>query len=168
MAMASPLLEYFNGRVKVTSQGTISIVNGRPTETGGTAYIIKCYLKRAQYSGVTSGSKPIPLASQLQGRMLPGSSGDQFYYRGYALQKATLGGADWLGDLSGLTFSDITAQEAFLLPGVEVELKFGNEAVMEAKIQRSSGVFGGLGIDEILYPALGGVEIQLTGSDLQN
>ena len=100
--------------------------------------------------------------------MLPGGSGDQFYYRGYALQKAPLGAYNWLGDLSGLTFTNITAQELFLLPGSEVEFKLGNDPTMQAIVQRSSGVFGGDGIDEIIYPAIGGVEIQLTGSDIQN
>lgn len=166
--MASPLLAYFNGRIKATTQGTVSIVNGRPTTTDGITYVVKCYIKRAQYTGVTSGSKPIPLASQLEGRMLPGGSGDQFYYRGFALEKAVLGSEDWLGDLTGLTFTTITAQEQFLLPGVEVDFKFGEENIMNAKIVRSSGVFGGSGIDDILYPALGGVEIQLTASELQN
>ena len=164
--MPSPLLAYYNGRIKATTQGTVSIVNGRPVATGGTSYVVKCYIKRMQYTGVTSGSKPLPLESQLEGRMLPGASGDQFYYRGFALQKAALGGADWLGDLSGLTFTDITAQESFLLPGNEVEFKFGNDPEMFATVQRSSGQFGGDGIDEILYPALGGVEIQLTASEV--
>lgn len=168
MAMASPLLEYWNGRVKVTSQGSVSIVDGRPVSSGGTEYIVKCYVKRIQYTGVTSGSKPVPLASQLEGRMLPGGSGDKFYYRGYALQKAALGGENWLGDLSALSFTTVTSQEQFLLPGVEIDFKFGNDPVMKAKIERSSGQFGGEGIDEILYPALGGVEIQITASDLQN
>lgn len=166
--MASPLLEYWNGRIRAAVQGSVSIANGRPVESGATIYVVKCYVKRIQYSGVTSGSKPLPLASQLEGRMLPGASGDQFYYRGYALQKAVLGGLDWLGDLSSLTFSNVTAQESFLLPGEEVEFKFGNDPTMKATIQRSSGQFGGVGIDEILYPALGGVEIQLTGSELLN
>ena len=164
--MPSPLLAYYNGRIKATTHGTVSIVNGRPVATGGTSYVVKCYIKRMQYTGVTSGSKPLPLESQLEGRMLPGASGDQFYYRGFALQKAALGGADWLGDLSGLTFTDITAQESFLLPGNEVEFKFGNDPEMFATVQRSSGQFGGDGIDEILYPALGGVEIQLTASEV--
>lgn len=164
--MASPLLAYFNGRIKATTQGTVSIVNGRPTTTGGVTYVVKCYVKRAQYTGVTSGSKPLPLESQLEGRMLPGASGDQFYYRGFALQKALLGDADWLGDLSGLTFTNITQQEPFLLPSTEVEFKFGNDTEMFGVIQRSSGQFGGEGIDEILYPALGGVEIQITASEV--
>ena len=166
--MASPLLEYWNGRIKATTQGGVSMVNGRPVVTAGDVYVVKLYVKRMQYSGVTSGSRPLPLESQLEGRMLPGGSGDSFYYRGYALQKALLGGSDWLGDLSGLTFTDVTVQEQFLLPGSEVDFKFGNDPVMLATVQRSSGVFGGEGIDDILYPALGGVEIQLTGSELLN
>ena len=105
------------GGLKPRRKGTVSIVNGRPVASGGTVYVVKCYIKRMQYTGVTSGSKPLPLESQLEGRMLPGASGDQFYYRGFALQKAPLGGGNWLGDLSGLTFTDITAQESFLLPG---------------------------------------------------
>jgi len=166
--MASPLLAYYNGRIRATTQNTVTITNGRPVKSGGTEYIVKCYIKRIQYTGVTSGSKPLPLASQLEGRMLPGGSGDQFYFRGYALQKAPLGASNWLGDLSGLTFTNITAQELFLLPGSEVEFKLGNDPTMQAIVQRSSGVFGGDGIDEIIYPAIGGVEIQLTGSDIQN
>lgn len=166
--MSSPLLPYFNGRIRAVSQGTVSIVGGRPTTSAGTAYVIKCFLKRAQYSGVTSGSRPLPLESQLDGQMLPGASGDSFYYRGYALQKAVLGDANWLGDLSGLSFTDITEQELFLLPGQEVEFKFGDDPQMKAKVQRSSGVFGGQGIDETIYEQIGGVEIQLTGAEVVN
>lgn len=167
--MASPLLEYANALIKTSTQGTVSMVGGRPTLGSSTTYIIRCYIQRQQYSGVTSGSKRIPLESQLEGRMLPGASGDQFYYRGYALQKAVLpNNVNWLGDISSLTFVDVTGQEAVLFPGKEVEFKFGNDAVMKATIQRSSGKYGGQGIDQILYPAIGGVEIQLTGSEIQN
>ena len=167
--MASPLLEYANAYVKSSAQGSVTIVNGRPSIAAGSIYVVKCYIKRQQYSGVTSGSKRLPLESQLEGRMLPGASGDQFYYRGYALQKLILPeGVDWLGDLSGYSFTNITAQEAFLLPGKEVEFKFGNDPVMKATVQRSSGVFGGDGIDETIYTGIGGVEIQLTGSEVQN
>ena len=167
--MASPLLEYANALVKASTQGSVTMVNGRPSIAAGNIYVVKCYIKRQQYSGVTSGSKRLPLESQLEGRMLPGASGDQFYYRGYALQKLLLpNGVDWLDDLSGYSFTDITAQEAFLLPGKEVDFKFGNDPAMKAAVQRSSGVFGGDGIDSIIYPGIGGVEIQLTGSEVQN
>lgn len=101
--------------------------------------------------------------------MLPGASGDQFYYRGYALEKAELAeGLDWLEDSDSLTFTQVTGQESFLLPGREVDFSFGVEPVMKAVVQRSSGKYGGSGIDEILYPAIGGVEIQLTGAEVQD
>ena len=167
--MASPLLEYANGLLRAETQGTVTIVNGRPTIASGSIYVVRCYITREQYNGVTSGSRRLPLESQLEGRMLPGAGGDQFYYRGYALQKLLLpDGVDWLGDLSSYTFTGITAQEAFLLPGKEVEFKFGNDPIKKSTIQRSSGKYGGQGIDQILYPAIGGVEIQLTGSEVQN
>ena len=37
-----------------------------------------------------------------------------------------------------------------------------------AKIQRSSGQYGGQGIDQIIYKEIGGVEIQITGGEVQN
>ena len=84
--MTSPLLPYANSRILVPNQGAVSLVNGRWTEVAGDSYLVKCFLKRAQYSGVSSGSKLIPIPSQLDGEMMPGASGDQFYYRGYALE----------------------------------------------------------------------------------
>ena len=46
-------------------------------------------------------------------------------------------------------------------------MKLGNDPTMVATVERSSGVFGGLGVDEILYPSLGGVEIQIKGAEVQ-
>lgn len=170
--MASPLLEYANSFLRVVSEGGVTRVNGRLTATPGPIYVVKCYIKRIQYSGVTSGSRKLPLESQLEGRMLPGAAGDQFYYRGYALQKVAIDEdiTDWLddADLAILSFSDVTEQEEYLLPGEEVNFRFGNDPVLKGIIERSSGQFGGKGIDQILYPALGGVEIQIKGGEIQN
>ena len=85
----SPLMPYVNARILVPAQGAVSLVE-RPL--GGSCrgrYLVRCFLKRAQYSGVSSGSKLVPIPSQLNGEMMPGASGDQFYYRGYALDYAT-------------------------------------------------------------------------------
>jgi len=167
--MASPLLPYANTRLRIGTTGAITVVNGRPTQAQGTIYLVRCYLKRAQYKGVSSGSRKVPLPAELGGLMLPGATGDQFYYRGYALQKATITSAfAWeTASLTTLSFTDVTAQEVFLLPGTEVSMKLGNDPTMVATIERSSGVFGGLGVDEILYPSLGGVEIQIKGAEVQ-
>lgn len=166
--MASPLLSFANTRLRIESTGSVSIVNGRPTQATGTIYLVRCYLKRVQYTGVSSGSRKIPLPTELGGQMMPGAAGDQFYYRGYALQKATITSATaWeTVALNTLSFTDITAQEAFLLPGKQIQMKFGNDPTMYGLVERSSGIFGGLGIDEIIYPGVGGVEIQVKGAEL--
>lgn len=169
--MASPLAPYINSRLLVPSQGAVSIVNGRLVSAPGDSYLVKCFLKRAQYTGVSSGSKMVPIESQLDGEMLPGASGDQFYYRGYALEWSTVPNT-WdleTSDESTLTFQQVLTQYDWLATGTETQFRFGQDPIMPAtKIQRSSGQFGGQGIDEILYKEIGGVEIQVTGAELQN
>lgn len=169
--MASPLKPYINGRLLVPSQGTVSLVNGRWEEAAGDSYLVKLFIKRAQYSGVSSGSKKIPLESQLDGNMMPGASGDSFYYRGYALEWTTVS-SDWdleSSDETGLVFAEVTTQYTWLATGTECEFRFGDDFIMNAaKIQRSSGIFGGEGIDSITYKEIGGVQIQITAADLQN
>ena len=169
--MASPLAPYINSRLLVPFQGEVSIVDGRWTETAGNSYLVKMFIKRAQYSGVSSGSKPLPLASQLDGEMMPGASGDQFYYRGYALEYTEVPNTWDLesSDETGLVFQQVLTQYTWLATGTECKFRFGQDPIMEAaKIQRSSGIFGGEGIDEIIYKEIGGVQIQITGGELQN
>ena len=169
--MASPLLPYANSRILVPNQGAVSLVNGRWVESAGNYYLVKCFLKRAQYSGVSSGSKMVPILSQLDGEMLPGGSGDQFYYRGYALEWVEVP-STWdleASDESALVWAQVTTQYDWLATGTECTFRFGQDPIMPAtRIQRSSGVFGGQGIDEIVYKEIGGVELQLTGAELQN
>ena len=170
-ASNSPLKPYANARILVPSQGAVSLVNGRWVEAAGDSYLVKCFLKRQQYKGVSSGSKMVPIFSQLDGEMMPGASGDQFYYRGYALEYVTVS-ASWdleTSDEAGLAWEEVTTQFTWLATGTECQFRFGQDPIMPvARIQRSSGVFGGQGIDEIIYKEIGGVELQLTGADLQN
>ena len=140
-------------------------------EAAGDSYLVKMFIKRAQYTGTTSGSKRLPLESQLNGEMLPGASGDSFYYRGYALEWAAVADT-WdleLSDESGLSFQQVTTQYSWLVPDTECKFRFGQDPVMNtARIQRSSGVFGGEGIDAIVYKEIGGVQIQITGGEIQS
>lgn len=167
----SPLMPYANARILVPSDSSVSLVNGRWVEAEANPYLVKCFLKRIQYTGVSSGSKPIPMPSQLNGEMLPGGSGDQFYYRGYSLEYVQVS-PDWdlaTSDETGLDWTQMTSQPSWMDTGEEVRYRFGNDPVMfAAKIQRSSGIFGGQGIDQIIYKNMGGVELQLTGGELQN
>ena len=140
-------------------------------EAAGDSYLVRLFVKRTQYSGVSSGSKLIPIPSQLDGQMLPGASGDQFYYRGYALDYSPVSSSWDLESSSetGLTFTQVLTQLPWLTTGTECIFRFGQDPIMPAaKIQRSSGIFGGQGIDEIIYREIGGVEIQITGGEIQN
>ena len=168
--MASPLLPYANARVIAAVEGTPTIIDGRFVAGAGVNHLFKCFMKRAQYSGVSSGSKRLPLQSQLDGRMMPGASGDSFYYRGYALQYAVVP-ADFdpaTDSEAGLTWIDVTGQPEALYDGREVAFYFGDDKPMTSRVERSSGIFGGQGIDEIIYKEIGGVQLQLTGGELQN
>jgi hypothetical protein len=167
--MASPLLPYANALLRVESEGAVSKVNGRLVATPGPVYLFRCFLKRQQYDSVSSGSVKQPLRTQLTGEALPGGSGDQFFYRGYYLQRAVItSDFDWLDDLQGVVWVDVLSQDENIRPGVRVQFKLGNTPTMLARIERSTGVFGGTGIDQILYKELGGVELQLTGAEVLN
>ena len=171
MASKSPLMPYQNGRLLVPTLGEVSLVDGRWVEAAGNSYLVRLFINRSQYSGVSSGSKLIPIPSQLDGEMLPGASGDQFYYRGYALDFAVVPAEFDLATSSeaGLAFTQVTTQYDWLATGTECSFRFGQDPIMHAaKIQRSSGQYGGQGIDQIIYKEIGGVEIQITGGELQN
>ena len=169
--MASPLYPYINSRILVPFQGAVSLVGGRWVEADGDSYLVKLFMSRQQYSGVSSGSKKLPLESQLDGNMTPGGSGDSFYYRGYALEWVSVSNT-WdleTSDESGLVFQQVMTQYDWLATGNECKFRIGDDPIIEAaKIQRSSGRYGGQGIDQILYKEMGGVELQLTGGELQN
>ncbi len=169
--MASPLAPYINSRLLVPNQGAVSLVGGRWVEAAGDYYLVKMFIKRAQYSGVSSGSKKLPLASQLDGEMLPGVSGDQFYYRGYALEWTEVPNT-WdleVSDETGLVFQQVLTQYSWLATNTECKFRFGQDPIMPAaKIERSSGVFGGEGIDQIIYKEIAGVQIQITGGEVQS
>lgn len=167
--MASPLLPYANALVRVQTKAAVTNVNGRLVAADGPVYLFRCFLKRQQYESVSSGSVKQPLKSQLGGEVMPGGSGDQFFYRGYYLQRATVqSNFDWLGDLGAVVWADVTESDPALRPGNDVQFKLGKTDPMQAKIERSSGRFGGSGIDQILYDELGGVELQLVGAELLN
>lgn len=170
MAGRSPLAPYMNSRVLFPGVPTIANVNGRFQETITENYLVKAWMKRAQYSGVSSGSKKLPLESQLDGLMMPGASGDQFYYRGYSLEYA-IAPIDY--DLlapneDGLEFLEVKEQYPWMKTGIEVPFQFGNDPLLISKVQRSSGIFGGVGIDQIIYKEIAGVQLQLTGGEVQN
>ena len=72
-------------------------------------------------------------------------------------------------DEAGLTWSAVTTQYTGWLRVLRSSLSsVKTRSCTAAKIQRSGGQYGGLGIDEIIYKEIGGVELQITGGELQN
>ena len=169
--MSSPLLPYANAALLVQSKGEVTVgPDGRLQQADGKAYYVKAFMKRAQYEGVSSGSKQLPLESQLDGEMMPGVSGDQFYYRGYGLLYAEAPAGVDLADIdeAGLVLLQVTGQPTWLEPGTVCQFAFGNDPITNnSRVQRSSGVFGGQGIDEIVYKEIGGVQLQVTSGEVQ-
>ncbi len=66
-----------------------------------------------------------------------------------------------------LVWTQVTGQPSFLAPGKQVQFVFGNDKPLIGRVERSSGIFGGQGIDEIIYRGIGGVQLQITGGELQ-
>ncbi len=167
--MTSPLLPYANSAILIASSGIVDVTNGRITSTPGSYYLIKAFLKRQQSTGTETGGTKTPLRGQA-GEILPGASGEYFLYRGYALQYAVVPSTFVLGTSSesNLSYEIVQEQFSWMLPGQNGQLRFGRDRILNAQIQRSSGVYGGIGIDDIIYSEIGGVEIQVTGGEVQN
>jgi hypothetical protein len=165
----SPLLPYANSSILVDSQGVSTVVNGRIVTEPGNRYLIKAFLKRQQSSDTETGATKMPTQFK-EGRTLPGVSGEYYLYRGYALQYAIVPSGFIIGETSesSLAYSKIQQQFAWMLPGQTCQLRFGKERISRGEIQRSSGRFGGSGIDNIVYYEIGGVELQITGAELLN
>jgi hypothetical protein len=143
--------------------------NGRAVAAVGTRYLVKAFLKRAQSTGTETGGVKVPLTGQ-RGQLLPGASGERYLYRGYALQYATVSSTFVLGSSSedALTWTNIDSQPSWLKPASNSTCLIGNDPIFNGKIERSSGLFGGLGIDEIIYDEMGGIPLIVSGGELQN
>jgi hypothetical protein len=165
--MASPLLVYANSRIFIEGQSTPSVINGRISSSIGNRYVLKCFLKRQQGTSTDTGAKMVPITGSQQ---LPGGSGQKYLYRGYALQYAIVAsGFAWQTAADAdFTWVNVTDQYEWDLPGANCQFKFGNDKVSYGVIERSSGIFGGEGIDEIIYAQIGGVQIQLYGGEVMN
>jgi hypothetical protein len=165
--MTSPLLPYANSAILIRSQGAVTVANGRISSAAGPYYLIKAFLKREQSTGTETGATKVPLRAN-SGDSMPGGSGEFFLYRGYALQYAVVPSTFILGSSSelGLVYQNISRQYNWMAPGQVGSLRFGDDRLMRAQIERSSGVYGGIGIDNIIYSEIGGVEIQVIGGEL--
>lgn len=97
---------------------------------------------------------------------MPGTSGDVYLYRGYALRQATApAGYDPVASPvpSTLVWQSITA--GLLQPGVDCIHLQGLESAKPCKIERATGKYGGSQIDEIITEHVGGLQIVIRSGD---
>ena len=163
----SPLLPYANSSILVESSDGIAVTNGRIVSEVDNRYLIQAFLKRQQSADTETGATKLPTKFK-SGKTLPGASGEYYLYRGYALQYAVVPASFEIGVTSeaSLSYYKIQKQHEWMLPGQEGLLRFGKDTIMKAQIERSSGTFGGVGIDEIIYYEIGGIEFQIIGTEI--
>lgn len=164
--MTSPLLPYANAYLVITQQGSPEVIDGRVVTTAGSAYIIECYLKRQDSTGTTTGADYLPTQTGAS-TVLPGASGEVYLYRGYALRQATAPtGYDPTADgiPAGAVWGSISG--GLLAPGVDCWHIQGVEAPKRSRIERSTGKYGGVRIDEIITEYVGGTPIVVRSGDL--
>jgi hypothetical protein len=169
--MASPLLEYINGSILITSTGVPSIVNGRVTVTSSTKYLVQAYLVRQQSTGTTTGGDYIPTQGN-PGETLPGSSGIVYLYTGYAIRYGSVSNTYKLTDAipSNITWINLdgTNTPTWLQPGISCDHLQGNEQVKFSKIERISGKYGNTAIDAIINKEIGGIPIVIRSGEVVN
>ena len=170
--MASPLLPYVNAYLYVERPGAITVTDGRITTGIGSRYVFKAYLKRQDAPTTETGSKKIPKANN-DGTILPGAAGEYFLYRGYLLEVSNISNTfDFenatVSVLSNLTYDKVAARPNWMVPGMDGYFKFGDEFSKFFRFERNSGVFGGVGIDDIIYYEIGGLPVVISGGEVQN
>lgn len=163
--MTSPLLTYANALLLITSEEAPEVINGRVVSDAGPKYVVQCYLKRQDSKGTTTG------ADYTGQSIMPGVSGDAYLYRGYALRYGEAptdyvlqdGEPDieWTAIVS-------TTKPSWLVEGTKCNHLQGNEQVKHCVIERSSGVYGGNKIDELISNEIGGIPITVRSGDVIN
>ena len=174
MATTSVLSEYVNSYFSVVERGAPTIEDGRFTDPQTNQHVISLFLKRYQGTSTDTGGQEYELPSS-------GASGVGYIYRGYAL-----GICDVTNEYdiynpstlpSELVYDDLTNTAEYLAnnripgyisPGVSVSVKFGSSDRMNGTIVKCSGVYGDLGIDQIIASEIKGVPIVLRISEILN
>jgi hypothetical protein len=171
LVMTSPLLPYANSYLLLESAGVPTVSDGRITTTTEGKFLVHCYLTRQDSTGTTTGADYIPTQAS-PGNTLPGSSGDVYLYRGYALRYAEVDDEYELGDALPATNSWVsllsTTKPDWLDAGVSGKHLQGSEQPKYTVIERATGKYGGTNIDVTVSVNIGGIPITVRSGDLLN
>jgi hypothetical protein len=171
MVMSSPLLPYANSYLLLESTGAPVVSDGRITTTVEGKFLVHCYLTRQDSASTTTGADYIPTQSS-PGNTLPGSSGDVYLYRGYALRYAEVDEEYELGDALPAVNSWVsllsTTKPDWLSAGVSGQHQQGSEQPKYTTIERATGKYGGTNIDVTVSVNIGGIPVTVRSGDLLN
>jgi len=166
--MTSPLLPYANSYVLFEAEGIPEVSDGRIITGAGSRFLVECYLKRQESNGVETGADYLPLQSNSQD-FLPGSSGQVYLYRGYALRYIEVS-EDYEAGVSNAPANgwvNLSANNLpiWLTPGANCIHIQGNETAKNSSVERSTGKYGGSGIDSIISSYIVGIPLIIRSGD---
>lgn len=168
--MTSPLLPYANSYLLITALLPPEIQSGRITQPEGTAYLVRCYLKRQDSTGTTSGADYLPTQSS-PGNTLPGTSGAAYLYRGYAL-RWTAAPSPYTPGAEPVDTSNVwqsispDTKPTWLTEGVSATHIQGLQLPKPTIIESCSGKYGGTAIDAIISREINGIPLLIRSGDL--
>lgn len=169
--MTSPLLPYANSYLLLQSTGVPAVLSGRIISTPNAYFVVQCYLSRQDSTGTSTGADYLPSQST-PGSNFPGTSGDVYLYRGYALRYAQVTSEYELGDAlpTGTTWTQLlsTTKPVWLASGISGKHLQGNEDIKYAVVERPTGKYGGTNIDLTVSVNIGGVPITVRSGDVLN
>lgn len=169
--MTSPLSEYINSYLVIQSAGVPEIVEGRVITDAGVKYLVRCYLKRQDSKGTSTGADYLPGQSS-SGSFFPGASGDVYLYRGYALDYAVVSSDydPYSGSVpgSGLVWVSLASGGVpeWLMPGGDCVHVQGAETPKTGRVERSTGQYGGAQIDVVISRYIRGIPLVVRSGDL--
>jgi hypothetical protein len=174
MATSSVLSEYVNSYFSVTESSAPIIEDGRFVDPQTNKYVISLFLKRSQGTSTDTGGREYKLPSS-------GASGTGYLYRGYMLGISDVSNEYDIYNQSTppdeLVYDDLmnsneylanTSAPEYIRPGVMGSVKFGSSSRMTGIIIECSGVYGDLGIDQIIASEIRGLPIVLRISEILN
>lgn len=162
-----PLLELANSSIYISgSSNAPEVIDGRYVNTGnGYGYLISCYCTRTQ---APSSSSMLGVYRE-NGPKLMGVDVMKFLYRGYCLRYASVSSnfEHGISNETNLVYNDVIGWSQFnniVLRNIKCSFRLGPQVINDSYIEIVGGVYGSVGIDQIIYQELRGIPITLRGT----
>lgn len=166
---SSPLLPYINCSGIYTSDlgATISITDGRLQASSSESYYLELFLRRSQSSGTDSGARQVPVSGTSD--LMAGYRGSAFIYRGYLIRYGIAPDGFILGTSSsnGISMTSVgESRPEWLTTSGNLRILFGDSGnPMNCTLVSTSGVYGSIGIDQIIMSEVRGIPIVISAAE---